>query len=136
MTMTSRSKNILLAGPSEALLVVGGFLVLTVAATPIPTVMLDVLLSFSVAFSLVILLVAVFMLGPQEFSAFPSLPLIVTLTAPLIESAPVILTSPDIRILLKRFTARFIPGLAVLSQRDLVPDVNVRTLKVISFDAD
>jgi flagellar biosynthesis protein FlhA len=46
---------------------------------PIPTFLLDLLLSFSLTFSIIILLVSVFLKAPLEFSVFPSLLLIVTL---------------------------------------------------------
>ena len=60
----------------------------------------------------------------------------VVLTAPLIEATPIILTSPDIRMRLKRLTALFIPDLAILAHSELIPTVNVTTLKVISLDAN
>ena len=57
----------------------GIVMILGVMVMPIPTVLLDLLLSFSITFSLIVLMVAVFMLTPLEFSVFPSLLLIVTL---------------------------------------------------------
>ena len=64
---------------SEISVAVGVVVVLAVMMVPIPTFLLDLLLSFSITFSLVILLVSIFMLTPLEFSVFPSLLLIVTL---------------------------------------------------------
>ncbi len=58
---------------------VGLILILVVMVIPIPPFLLDLLLSFSLTFALIILLVAVFMLNPLEFSVFPSLLLMVTL---------------------------------------------------------
>ncbi len=63
----------------EILVGVGLILVLVVMVIPIPPFLLDLLLSFSLTFALIILLVSVFMLAPLEFSVFPSLLLMVTL---------------------------------------------------------
>jgi flagellar biosynthesis protein FlhA len=65
--------------PQEITVAVGILVIISVMVMPIPPMLLDVLLSFSITFSLIILLVAVFMLAPLEFSVFPSLLLIVTL---------------------------------------------------------
>ena len=46
---------------------------------PLPPVLLDLLLSFNITFSLTILLVGMYIIKPLEFSAFPSVLLIVTL---------------------------------------------------------
>ncbi|MFQ5443357.1 MAG: flagellar biosynthesis protein FlhA [Nitrospinales bacterium] len=64
---------------TEVLIAVGVVIVLVVMVIPIPTFFLDILLSFSITFSLIILMVSVFMLAPLEFSVFPSLLLVVTL---------------------------------------------------------
>ena len=64
---------------TEILIAVGVIVVLVVMVIPIPTFFLDILLSFSITFSLIILMVSVFMLAPLEFSVFPSLLLVVTL---------------------------------------------------------
>jgi len=53
--------------------------ILMVMILPIPTVVLDILLSLSFTFSIVILLMSMYVLRPLEFSAFPSVLLIVTL---------------------------------------------------------
>ncbi len=63
----------------EFVVAAGVITILVVMVMPIPTFLLDILLSFSLTFSIVILLVAVFMMAPLEFSVFPSLLLIVTL---------------------------------------------------------
>ena len=64
----------------QELLVAGGIIViLGVMVMPIPTFLLDILISFSITFSLIILMVAVFMMSSLEFSVFPSLLLVVTL---------------------------------------------------------
>ena len=53
--------------------------ILMVMILPIPTVALDILLSLSFTFSIIILLMSMYVLRPLEFSAFPSVLLIVTL---------------------------------------------------------
>ena len=53
--------------------------ILMVMILPIPTVVLDILLSLSFTFSIIILLMSMYVLRPLEFSAFPSVLLIVTL---------------------------------------------------------
>ncbi len=65
--------------PSELAVALGVMMVLAVMVMPIPPFALDILLSFSLTFAIIILLVSVFMLAPLEFSIFPSLLLIVTL---------------------------------------------------------
>ena len=58
------------------------FLLLTVLAMmtlPVPPVLLDVLFSFNIALSLVVLLVAVYAMRPLDFAAFPTIQLITTL---------------------------------------------------------
>ena len=64
---------------NEALTAVGVITILVVMVIPIPPFMLDILLSFSLTFSMIILLVSIFMRSPLEFSVFPSLLLIVTM---------------------------------------------------------
>lgn len=46
---------------------------------PIPPLMLDILFSFNIALSIVVLLVAVYTRRPLEFAAFPTVLLIATL---------------------------------------------------------
>ncbi len=69
----------MLVRPNEMGVALGMITILVVMVIPIPTFMLDLLLSFSLTFSLIILMVSIFMLGPLEFSVFPSLLLVVTL---------------------------------------------------------
>lgn len=79
MAMTGGFGLQILRRSSEISVAIGVVVVLAVMMVPIPTFLLDLLLSFSITFSLVILLVSIFMLTPLEFSVFPSLLLIVTL---------------------------------------------------------
>lgn len=67
----SKQGDILLAG--------GVVIILFVMLIPLPTIILDLMLSFSISFSLVILLTTMFMSSPLEFSIFPSILLVTTL---------------------------------------------------------
>ena len=67
----SRQGDFLLAG--------GVIVILFVMLIPMPTFLLDLMLSFSISLSLVVLVTAMFMLSPLEFSIFPSLLLVSTL---------------------------------------------------------
>ncbi len=53
--------------------------ILVFMVMPLPTLLLDLLLSFSITFSLVILLASMYVQKPLELSAFPSILLLVTL---------------------------------------------------------
>ena len=63
----------------DFLLAGGVILTLFVMLVPLPTIILDVLLAFSISFSLVILITSMFMTSPLEFSIFPSVLLVTTL---------------------------------------------------------
>lgn len=67
------------AGASSALVPMAVIGILFVMIVPLPTVLLDILLSVSLTFSIVILLMSMYVLKPLHFSAFPSVLLIVTL---------------------------------------------------------
>ncbi|MCZ6540998.1 MAG: FHIPEP family type III secretion protein, partial [Nitrospinae bacterium] len=77
--MANRVEKFMSAQPQELAVAVGIIGIIVVMVIPIPTFLLDLLLSFSITFSLIILLVSIFILAPLEFSVFPSLLLIVTL---------------------------------------------------------
>jgi len=64
---------------SSALLALGVIGILLVMMVPLPTVVLDILLSFSITISIIILLMSMYVLKPLDFSAFPSVLLTVTL---------------------------------------------------------
>jgi flagellar biosynthesis protein FlhA len=53
--------------------------ILMVMIIPIPSIFLDLLLTFNITFSILILLVGMYVLKPLEFSAFPSVLLLATL---------------------------------------------------------
>ena len=64
---------------SDVLMAIGVVGMLVVMVIPIPTLMLDVFLSFNITFAIVVLLVAMYTMNPLEFSVFPSLLLLATL---------------------------------------------------------
>ena len=66
-------------GPSQLLVPGVVILVLALMVLPLPPVMLDLLLSIDIALSVVLLLTAVYVKDPIEFSVFPSLLLLLTL---------------------------------------------------------
>lgn len=65
-------------GP-DVVLAVGLMIILVVFIVPIPPLLLDLLLAFSLAFSVIILLVTVYTKRPLDFSTFPSVLLVSTL---------------------------------------------------------
>jgi len=79
MAQQASMLKLLIQRPQEYLVGIGVIVIITVMVMPIHPFMLDLLLSFSITFALVILLVSVFMVGPLDFSVFPSLLLVVTL---------------------------------------------------------
>ena len=64
---------------SDVIMAIGVIGMLVVMVIPIPTIMLDILLSFNITLAVVVLLVAMYTLKPLEFSVFPSLLLLATL---------------------------------------------------------
>jgi flagellar biosynthesis protein FlhA len=66
-------------GPSQLLVPGVVILVLALMVLPLPTVILDLLLSVDIALSVVLLLTAVYVRDPIEFTVFPSLLLLLTL---------------------------------------------------------
>ena len=67
------------ARASSAMVAMGVIAILFVMIIPLPTVLLDILLSVSLTFSIIILLMSMYVLKPLQFSVFPSVLLIVTL---------------------------------------------------------
>jgi flagellar biosynthesis protein FlhA len=64
---------------SEVGIAIGLVSVLVVMIMPLPTFLLDILLTFSITFSLIILLTSLYSLRPLDFSIFPSVLLVTTL---------------------------------------------------------
>ena len=66
-------------GRGDIALALGIIAILVVLILPVPTWVLDVLLSFSIMFSVLILMTVIFLEKPLEFSAFPTILLLATL---------------------------------------------------------
>jgi len=64
---------------SSAMLAMGVIGILLVMLVPLPTFILDILLSFSITVSIIILLMSMYVLGSLDFSEYPSVLLTVTL---------------------------------------------------------
>ena len=64
---------------SDLGLAIGIMAILVVLILPLPTWMLDISLAFSLSFSILILMTAVFIRKPLEFSSFPTILLITTM---------------------------------------------------------
>lgn len=64
---------------SDLLVAVGIVTILLVMIIPLPPTLLDILLSFNITFSIIILLTASYILQPLELSSFPSILLLATL---------------------------------------------------------
>lgn len=79
VTKTAGSGADLGLGRRDAGLAVGVVAILTILFLPLPAFMLDVGLALSIALSIVILMVALWIRRPLEFSAFPTILLIATL---------------------------------------------------------
>ncbi len=63
----------------SAMIAVGMIAILMVMMIPLPAIILDILLSFNIAISIIILLMSLYIIKPIDFSTFPSILLIVTL---------------------------------------------------------
>ncbi|MFH1090943.1 MAG: FHIPEP family type III secretion protein, partial [Pseudomonadota bacterium] len=72
-------KAISLPGGSEIVLGVCVVSILLVMILPVPTPLLDLLLTFNITFGIIVLLTSMYILRPLDFSVFPSLLLILTL---------------------------------------------------------
>jgi len=76
----SNSVNIpFLSKNSEIIASIGVVGILILMIIPLPTVLLDLFLSFNITFALTVLLVGTYLLRPLDFSSFPSVLLIATL---------------------------------------------------------
>ncbi|MEE9912670.1 MAG: flagellar biosynthesis protein FlhA [Deltaproteobacteria bacterium] len=80
-TQVTTGRNAFLdsARSSSAMIAMGVIAILMVMIIPIPSFLLDILLSFSLALSIIILLMSMYVLKPLQFSVFPSVLLMVTL---------------------------------------------------------
>ncbi len=68
-----------LSGSSDLVMAGGVLLVLSLLIIPMPPFALDIFLAINIGISITILLVAVYLIKPLEFSAFPTILLVVTL---------------------------------------------------------
>src|SRR5687768_18616394 len=66
-------------GGQDVSFAIGIIFILTVLFLPLPAVLIDVGLAFSIALSVLILMVALWIQRPLDFSAFPTILLIATL---------------------------------------------------------
>lgn len=64
---------------SDVVMAIGVLLVMVIVLVPLPTFLLDILLTFSITIGVIILMVSMYTTNPLHFSVFPSLLLIVTL---------------------------------------------------------
>lgn len=69
----------LLTKNSDVVLGIATMCILLVMIIPIPTILLDLFLTFNITLSLMVLLVGMYVLRPLEFSVFPSILLLATL---------------------------------------------------------
>src|SRR4030066_242555 len=75
----NRGLFLLLNKNSDALLAFMAIGIIVVMIIPVPAIIMDILLSFSITMSIIIMLVSMYILKPLEFSVFPSILLISTL---------------------------------------------------------
>jgi len=78
-TAVKRSALSSITTGSSAMLAMGVIGILLVMLVPLPTFILDILLSFSITISIIILLMSMYVMKPLDFSVFPSVLLTVTL---------------------------------------------------------
>lgn len=71
--------SVRLLGRPDLLFAAGLFGTILLLVTPVPSLMMDVLLAFSIASSLLVMLVVIYVRTPVEFSAFPTVLLGLTL---------------------------------------------------------
>jgi flagellar biosynthesis protein FlhA len=64
---------------TDVMMGIAAMCILMVMIIPLPSILLDLLLTFNITFAVVILLVGMYVLRPLEFSAFPSILLLSTL---------------------------------------------------------
>lgn len=78
---TIKSPNIIssLSKSPDILLAIGVLLILTLLVLPLPPFLLDLLIAVDLAISILIIVVAIYLLSPLEFSSFPTILLIATL---------------------------------------------------------
>ena len=78
-SMTQNSMLLQITQNSTLIMGIGVLGVLIVMMVPLPTIVLDLLLSFNLTLSIIILLMSMYVLKPLDFSVFPSILLTSTL---------------------------------------------------------
>lgn len=78
-SVMSSLQNIRIAKQGDIILAIGVLVILVVMLIPLPTFFLDLMLSFSITLSLLVLLSSLFILSPLELSVFPTLLLVATM---------------------------------------------------------
>ncbi|MBN9445554.1 MAG: FHIPEP family type III secretion protein, partial [Bosea sp.] len=79
MTMPTRGQVGSLLNRPDLFLAIGVMGILVVLIFPLPAVLLDLMLALSIILSVLVLMTALFIEEPLEFSAFPTVLLIVTM---------------------------------------------------------
>ncbi len=79
MSQKSAIDRDLILANSNLLSAAGVLVILGLLMVPVPSMVLDLMLTFSIAFSVTVLLVSLYLKDPLQFNAFPSLLLILTL---------------------------------------------------------
>ncbi|EHO4046955.1 FHIPEP family type III secretion protein [Escherichia coli] len=134
----------ILAGPILILLI------LSMMVLPLPAFILDLLFTFNIALSIMVLLVAMFTQRTLEFAAFPTILLFTTLLRlalnvastriilmealsrqEMLGAPPVLLVNHALRPLLSRFLRRSLPQLVVLSNLELSDNRHIRMTAII-----
>ncbi|HON39249.1 MAG TPA: FHIPEP family type III secretion protein, partial [Deltaproteobacteria bacterium] len=64
---------------SDLVMAIGVLVVMVIVLVPLPTFLLDILLTFSITIGVITLMVSMYTTNPLNFSVFPSLLLVVTL---------------------------------------------------------
>ena len=59
---------------------------------------------------------------------------VVEAVTPMVETSPILLCSPTIRMHLRRLTERFLPDLVILSQGEILPTAQIKTLRVVKIN--
>lgn len=79
MADVSKGNPLDLAKRSDAVLAIAVISILAVLIVPMPAFLIDILLSFNISFSLIVLVNALYAKDPLQLSVFPSLMLVLTL---------------------------------------------------------
>jgi flagellar biosynthesis protein FlhA len=56
--------------------------------------------------------------------------------SPKIETSPVLLASPRLRMHIRKFTERFLPDLVIISHSEVASSVQIRNLGIVDLNAN